>query len=463
LLKDKKSFLKTFIQQIICVILHRLTKKNTVKHKITRLLAFSLILTLSFCKVSFANNGHEQPTTAPHAAPAPIQQQPTHTTPTTAPEAHGTAPIATPHATEAHAPAAHGSGHAEKPYNDMVMEHIGDANDFHVFGDFHLPLPCILYAKDKGLDVFMSSAFEHGHKAVNGYVMADGVVRRLPANANIEHIDSIGAVKTTAGEEVKAAYAHGTPYILEKASTLLGVTSWFDFSITKNVFTMLLSALTLLLTFTAVANGYKKNVGKAPSGIQSFFEPFFTFLRDEVVKPSIGKNWEKYFPFICSLFFFILINNLFGLIPFFPGGSNVTGNVAVTLALSLFTFFMVNLNGNKDYWKHIFWMPGLPTPLKPVLAVIEFAGVFIKPFTLFIRLFANITAGHIIILSLIGLIFMFGKNGASVLGATGGSMVAVPFVFAMNFLELFVAFLQAFIFALLTSLYIGSAVEEHHH
>jgi F-type H+-transporting ATPase subunit a len=121
------------------------------------------------------------------------------------------------------------------------------------------------------------------------------------------------------------------------------------------------------------------------------------------------------------------------------------------------------LNGNKDYWKHIFWMPGLPTPLKPVLAVIEFAGVFIKPFTLFIRLFANITAGHIIILSLIGLIFMFGKNGASVLGATGGSMVAVPFVFAMNFLELFVAFLQAFIFALLTSLYIGSAVEEHHH
>jgi F-type H+-transporting ATPase subunit a len=436
-----------------------------VNYKIIRFFALSFILTVFFGKLASANNGHEQqPSTATHAAPAEAPHSGTTTAPaptehTTQPATH-TAHVATEATHEAHAEGGHAK---EKPYNDMVMEHIGDANEFHVVGDLHIPLPCMLYSKDKGLDVFMSNSFEHGHKVVNGYVLADGVVRRMPADANVEHIDSVSYIKTTANEEVQAAFSHGKPYILEKASTLLGLTSWFDLSITKNVFTMLLSALVLILTLSGVAAGYVKNVGKAPSGLQSFFEPFFTFLRDDVVKPSIGKNWEKYYPFVCSLFFFVLLNNLFGLIPFFPGSSNVTGNVAVTLALSLFTFFVVNLNGTKDYWKHIFWMPGLPTPLKPALALIEFAGVFIKPFTLFIRLFANITAGHIIILSLVGLIFMFGKNGASMAGAAGGSLVAVPFVFAMNFLELFVAFLQAFIFALLTSLYIGSAIEEHHH
>ena len=226
---------------------------------------------------------------------------------------------------------------------------------------------------------------------------------------------------------------------------------------------MLIALLIFFLIMTAVKRGYQKNVGKAPTGIQSFFEPVIVFLRDDVVKPNIGPKWERYFPFIASLFFFILINNLLGLIPFFPGGSNVTGNVGMTMVLAVFAFVVVNVSGNKNYWEHIVWMPGVPAAIKLILTPIEILGIFIKPFTLFIRLFANITAGHIVILSLIGLIFLFGGNGASVGGSMGGALVAVPFVFAMNFLELFVAFLQAFIFALLTSIYIGGAVEEHHH
>ena len=357
------------------------------------------------------------------------------------------------------------AGHEEEEkYTDLVMEHISDANEFHVIGDIHIPLPCILLADGKW-SVFMSSDFEHGHKVVDGYVLDKGVVRRLAdagARTSLEHIERTG--KVGEGDEQKLmAYAHGQSYELEKASTLFKSTSWKDFSITKNVFTMLIALLIFFLIMTAVKRGYQKNVGKAPTGIQSFFEPVIVFLRDDVVKPNIGPKWERYFPFIASLFFFILINNLLGLIPFFPGGSNVTGNVGMTMVLAVFAFIVVNVSGNKNYWEHIVWMPGVPAAIKLILTPIEILGIFIKPFTLFIRLFANITAGHIVILSLIGLIFLFGGNGASVGGSMGGALVAVPFVFAMNFLELFVAFLQAFIFALLTSIYIGGAVEEHHH
>jgi F-type H+-transporting ATPase subunit a len=269
--------------------------------------------------------------------------------------------------------------------------------------------------------------------------------------------------------EVFFAEHEGKQYQLEKSTTWDGgmmgggITSYYDFSITKNVFTMLLAALLLILIFSAVSRGYKKNEGQAPSGIQSFFEPFFVFIRDEVAKPMIGeKKYERFMPFIMTLFFFILFCNLLGLLPFFPGGSNVTGNIGVTFVLAVFAFIVTNLNGNKHYWEHIFWMPGIPAWVKTILTPVEVLGLVIKPFSLMIRLFANISAGHIIILSLIGLVFVFGKNGTNMGGGIAGAVIGGAFTAFMNLIELLVAFLQAFVFSLLTASYIGAAVDEGH-
>lgn len=354
--------------------------------------------------------------------------------------------------------------HKEKPYLDYVMEHISDANEFHAFGSTHIPLPCILYSKDRGLDIFMSSAFEHGHKVVNGYVLDHGDVKRIKGwqeSMDLHHIDSTGVQETEHGL-AHFAYHSGEPFELESPSNFLKFTSWIDFSITKNVFSMLLATLLLFIIFISVRRAYERRQGQAPKGLQSLIEPIFTFMRDEVVKPNIGPRYERYMPFILSLFFFVLFCNLMGLIPIFPGGANITGNLATTAALAFFTLLVVTFSGNRHYWQHIFWMPGVPTPIRFLLAPIEFAGIFIKPFTLLIRLFANITAGHVIILCLVGMVFILGENGRNMGGVVGGSFLAVVFVVIMNLLELFVAFLQAFIFALLSSLYIGSAIEEHH-
>ena len=260
------------------------------------------------------------------------------------------------------------------------------------------------------------------------------------------------------------SYKLDAPSTLDGGMMGGGITSFYDFSITKNVFTMFLAALLLIFIFNAVARGYKKNEGKAPSGIQSFFEVFFVFMRDEVTKPMIGeKHYERFQPFVMTLFFFILFCNLLGLIPFFPGSANVTGNIAVTMVLAVFTFIVVNLNGKKDYWEHIFWMPGIPGWVKIILTPVEILGLFIRPFSLMIRLFANISAGHIIILSLIGLVFLFGENGTNTGGAAAGAVVGGLFTAFMNLIELLVAALQAFVFAILSASYIGAAVEEHHH
>lgn len=361
----------------------------------------------------------------------------------------------------------------EKEYAERIIEHISDANEFHLWGDLSIPLPCILYSFEDGLKVFSSKKFHHGHDVVDGYVMNHGDVMRIK-NAdkrNIEHIDHVeeqehevevnGKIKKVSKF---VASSHGEEIELERASTLMEFTSWIDFSITKTVFTMLLAALLMILIWFSVARGYKKNEGQAPKGIQSFFEPLFMFMRDQVVKPTIGEaKYERYMPFIMSLFFFILFNNLLGLVPFFPGSGNVTGNLGVTLALATFTMIITNFSGNKHYWQHIFWMPGVPIPVRFLLAPIEIAGIFIKPFTLLIRLFANMTAGHIIILALVGMVFILGDNGANAAGAGAGSVISVLFVFIMNLLELLVAFIQAFLFALLSSLYIGMAIEDHHH
>ncbi|WP_266367541.1 F0F1 ATP synthase subunit A [Tellurirhabdus rosea] len=306
---------------------------------------------------------------------------------------------------------------------DMIMHHIKDDHGWEFAHGLTLPLPVILYSADRGLEVFSSSHLAHG-EVYNGYKLEHGKIHRV----------------TASGEEDHSAHV-------------------YDFSITKNVASLILSFIILLAVFLTVSKGYQKNKGRAPSGLQSFMEPLIIFVRDEIAKPNIGPRYERYLPYLLTLFFFILVNNLLGLL---PGGANLTGNIAVTLTLAVITFLIVNFSGNKDYWMHLFKPTGVPVALLPIMIPVEIVGVFMKPFSLMVRLFANITAGHIIILSLLGLIFIAGNLGGSATGWAVSPLVAVFTIF-MNLIELLVAFLQAFIFTLLSSMYIGSAVEEHHH
>lgn len=320
-----------------------------------------------------------------------------------------------------HDQTAKGTEAKEEKFNigEMITHHISDAHDWHfaTVGHTHvsIPLPVILYSPTKGFDVFSSSKFKNEHHnlvSYNGYVLDEH-----------EKIHSIDGTKV------------------------------YDFSITKNVASLILSAIILLLVFLTVAKGYTKNKGKAPTGIQSLFEPIITYVRDDIARPSIGeKDYQRFLPYLLTLFFFIWFNNMMGLL---PGSANVTGNIAVTMVLAVITFFVTNLNGKKGYWKHLIAPPGVPGFVLPLIVPVEIIGVFVKPLTLMIRLFANITAGHIILLSLIGLIFTF-KNYF-----IGGTVTV--FVVAMNLLEILVALLQAFIFTLLSAMYIGSAVEDAHH
>ena len=301
---------------------------------------------------------------------------------------------------------------------DMILHHVVDNHIWHFYdgplGTLYLPV--ILYSSDRKLEVFSSSNFyDDHHKLIdyNGY--------------RIEH-------------------SHIVP--IEEGRHIL------DFSITKNVASMFVSVALLFLVFFSVRKGYNKNEGRAPKGIQSFFEPIIIFIRDEVARPNIGDKYEKFLPYLLTIFFFIWFNNLMGL---FPGSANVTGNLAVTGTLAIFTFVITQFSGNKQYWQHIFNTPGVPWWLKiplPIMPVVELIGVFTKPFSLTVRLFANITAGHIIILSLFSLIFIFQSIWVGPL--------SVAFAVFMFFLELFVALLQAFIFTILSAMYFGAAVEDHH-
>jgi F-type H+-transporting ATPase subunit a len=363
---------------------------------------------------------------------------------------------------------------------EFAVHHIADANVFQLVGDNYLPLPCILYAPDKGWKIMSSGEFEphhhgNGKKAVDGYVLSGGNVRRITdPNFPMGSVD-IQEIKVKEeefkGKKREAHYAiyNGQEYKAEARSAFDGgivgggITSFYDYSITKNVFTMILVFLIMLIVFISIRKSYSKREGMAPKGLQGFFEPLITFVRDEVAKPNIGHSYEKFMPFLLSLFFFILGLNLIGQIPFFPGSANVTGNISVTIVLAVLTFLMTNLNGNKHYWGHILWMPGVPAVLKIIiLTPLEVLGIFLKPFTLLLRLFANITAGHIVILSFVGLIFVFGKAGLSPSGTALGAAISVPLTLFMSTIELLVAFLQAFIFTMLTASYIGAAVEEHH-
>jgi F-type H+-transporting ATPase subunit a len=298
--------------------------------------------------------------------------------------------------------------------NEVILHHVVDDHQWHFTDHLVLPLPIIIYSSEKGLDVFLSSNFydEH-HNSVdyNGYKMEHN---------HILLADSGKAV--------------------------------FDLSITKNVAMLLINATLLLFVFISVAKAYQSQSGKAPKGLQSFIEPVVIFVRDEIVKPNIGHHYEKYLPYLLTLFFFILFGNLLGLL---PGAGNLTGNIAVTLTLAVLTFLITNLSGNKNYWAHIFWTPGVPWWLRPLIMPIEVLGIFTKPFALTIRLFVAITAGHIVLLSLICLTFIFG----SYIVGIGASLVVV----GINLIELLVAGIQAYVFTLFTSLYVGMATAEDHH
>ena len=330
---------------------------------------------------------------------------------------------------------------AEEEFNsvEMIMHHISDAHDFH-FLDYtdsegvehavSIPLPVILYTNN-GLVCFMSSAFHHNDDGT--YVVSKKGTNFVKYHEKIYQLND-GASSLEFDE-------HHHP---------LNAVKPIDVSITKNVFSMLLSLVLLLTLFGAAGRSARKNPG-APRGILAFLEPIIVFIREDIIIPNVGeKKYKTYIPYLITIFFFIFFNNLLGLI---PGGANVTGNIAVTLVLSVFTLLVTNFSANKAYWKHIF-LPPVPLALYPIMVPIEVIGVLTKPFALMIRLFANITAGHIIILSLISLIFVF----KSIFIAP----VSVGFVLFMYTLELLVALLQAYIFTLLSALFIGQAIEEHH-
>ncbi len=298
----------------------------------------------------------------------------------------------------------------------VILHHVMDDHVWHLWDGATIYLPVIVYSSERGLEIFSSRNFYDEHHNIvdyNGY--------RLEHN----HI-----------------------YLAETGESVL------DLSITKNVAMLFINAALLIIVFLSVARGYKRNRGRAPSGIQSFFEPIIVFVRDEIVKPNIGKKYERYFPYILTLFFFILFGNLLGLL---PGSANLTGNIAVTFTLAVMTFLITNFSGNKAYWAHVFWTPGVPFLLRFIILPVEIVGLFTKPFSLMIRLFVAITAGHIVLLSLIMLTFIFGSYLVGI-----GSTLMVLFI---SLIEILVAGIQAYVFALFSSLYIGMAVAEHdeHH
>ena len=341
--------------------------------------------------------------------------------------------------------AATSESHEKEKFNagEFVMEHVSDAHDWHIFsfGEKHvsIPLPVILYSKNpelhegKSFHVFMSSKFHHGHDDYNGFRLSHSEENK----GKIVEVDEHG---TEIGKPI-------------------------DISITKTIAGIIVSAIILLWLVFSVAGSARKNKGMAPKGIQNLFEPVILFIRDEVAKPAIGdKKYEKYMPFLLTVFFFILINNFMGLIPIPPFGANVTGNIAVTMVLALFTFFITTINGNKHYWKEIYW-PDVPVwlkfPLFPLMQVVEFSGMLTKPFVLMVRLFANMLAGHMIVTVFVSLIFIFASLFSPAVGLAA-SPVSIAFSVFILLLDVLVSFIQAYVFTLLSALYFGMATSDHH-
>ncbi|MEZ7945745.1 MAG: F0F1 ATP synthase subunit A [Flavobacteriaceae bacterium] len=326
----------------------------------------------------------------------------------------------------------------------MIMHHVKDAYGMHILtlnegkeNEKHIsiPLPIILWT-DNGLTTFMSSEFDHDYE---GKVV----------------VEKNGGRFVNVHEKVYQLEGGATVITYDEAHHPSNVSKPWDISITRNVFMMWVSILILILLFSAAARKYKKSEDNVPTGIASFLEPLIVFVRDEIAKPMIGeKRYKKYMPYLLTVFFFIWLNNIFGLIPFL-NGANLSGNIAFTMVLAVFTFIITTVSGNANYWKHIFWMPGVPVPMKIFLMPIEIIGIFTKPISLMIRLFANITAGHIIILALMSLIFIF--------ETTWVSPISVLFSLFITVIEIVVTAIQAYIFTILSALYFGMATEEAHH
>ena len=329
---------------------------------------------------------------------------------------------------------------------DILMEHVLDAHEFHIINIgstvVTIPLPVILYAPGRGLSVFMSSKFNHGATSYDGYRMIDdGYIEKLTAN----------------GIDVKKNLLSAGKIIpVTENDTWDSSVKIYDFSITRNVTQMLIGLVLLVWIMLAIAAKYKKGIGvrSAPTGFQSAIEPVITFIRDEVGKPMLGDKWEKYMPFLLTVFFFILIPNLIGLI---PGTANVTGNIAFTAVLGVIAFVVIIFSSNRHYWGHILNPPGVPGWVKIILVPVEILGVFTKPFALIIRLFANMIAGHMMLACLVLLIFIFGNM--SVVAGYAFSPVSIAFCVFVYFIEILVAFLQAFIFTMLTAVFISQALE----
>ena len=331
--------------------------------------------------------------------------------------------------------------------SEFLLEHVMDSYHWHIITfhkkdsskiDISIYLPVILYVKDHGWITFCSSKIPEHHGEL---FEIDGVKLRL-------------------GTKEDGMY-EGKLLVVNPDNSVYRP---FDISITKDVLALFISSIILIWIFVSTANRYKKNPKSPPRGLQSLLEPVIEFVIKDIAESSIGKNkYEKFTPFLLTVFFFIFFNNLMGIIPFFPFGFNLTGNITITFVLALFTFIITTINGNRHYWKEIFWPP-VPVWLKvpvPLMPLIEFLGIFIKPFVLMVRLFANILGGHFVVLSFVGLIFIFGSL-YGVLAGLGTSVISIFFALFVNLLELLVAFIQAFVFTFLSALYFSMAIAEEH-
>lgn len=325
---------------------------------------------------------------------------------------------------------------AEQERKEYVKHHLLDSHDFTLFSygegehqkHFGFPLPVILW--DNGIHFFSSSKFHHGEAVAE----SNGNYYKINHhNGKIYKTDADG----TFTEDEKGHVTNAQP---------------IDFSITKNIFMILVVGVLMFLLFAGLGKSYKKN-GSIAKGAGRFFEPIILYIRDDIAIPNIGeKHYKKYMSFLLTIFFFIWFLNMFGLTPL---GVNITGNIAVTASLAILTYIITTFTAKKDYWKHIFWMPGVPVPMKFILAPIELLGTIIKPFSLTIRLYANMLAGHVVLMTLISLMYKF--------NSPIGSPLSFFLAFVLSLLEVLVALLQAYIFTMLAALYFGSAVEEHHH
>lgn len=323
---------------------------------------------------------------------------------------------------------------SEIDVGEILFGHIGDSYGWHITDwkgeHVTIPLPCIVHSST-GWHLFMSSKIEHGHEHEGLFIAEEG-----------RYEDKI-VERGADGELVRP----------------------FDISITKNVASLMFAAVLLISLVLATTRWYRRHDAseEAPQGFAGLMEMMIMMVNDDIIRPSVGeKHYRKYSPYLLTAFFFIFVCNLMGLIPFFPGGANVTGNIAVTMMMALFTFIAINVFADKHYWKEILW-PDVPMFLKfpiPIMQTIELFGVISKPFSLMVRLFANIMAGHMMVLGLVSVIFVTVKLGPVINGSM--TVIAMLFGLVINCLELLVAFIQAYVFTMLSAVFIGMAHQEEH-